>query len=223
MSANMEEKRKKQIRLIGVILLAVVSLLAGGYLTLRKGVYVGEDFFYRINGTRYEKNKSNYIERALNDKFKLISDFGEKTVSVYSDEDKITFDFSDGFSATGLWNGDEFTDLEGLPFGWDNISVWSNEPVEISDEAYCQTLCRIYMGKEETISAWYLQAIGVLVYIMGIVIILYPDEAHFFLEKWRYKEPELSDLGRLLEQIGGLAVVILGIGIMTGVIFILFG
>ena len=67
----------------------------------------------------------------------------------------------------------------------------------------------------------YIAFLGVLVYVLGIVTILNPDGVHFFLSRWKYNNPELSEPGRLLEQIGGGFIVVIGIGIMTGALLLL--
>lgn len=215
----MEESRKKQILLIAAAVAAIISLLAGWYFTLRKGVYVGEKFFYKISTTRYEQNDSNYIEQVSDSGFEIVSDTGKKTVSVKVERNSLIFAFSDGTSLTGVWDGVYLTDSEGLPVGWDMVQISVNEkPIEVSNATYCQALCRIYYGKEETISKWYIQVVGILIYLLGIVSVLYPDEVHFFLIKWKYNNPELSETGRLLEQIGGVMISVMGIGITSGVL-----
>lgn len=220
----MEEKKKRQMLIIGAALAAVISLIAGWYFTLRKGVYVGERFYYKISGTKYAQNKSNYIELISGDHFKIVSDSGEKAVSFQLDAGLLVFDFSDGASLQGYWNGEYLVDAEGFPIGWENIEVLINEePAKISNADYCQVLCRIYYDKNETISEWYLQVLGILVYIVGILLILYPNKAHFFLGKWRYNNPELSEAGRAMEQIEGGILVILGIGMMSGILMLVVG
>lgn len=220
----MEENKKKQLLRIGAALAAVIALLAGWYVTLRKGIYVGDKFFYKTNGSRYAHNGSNYIERGLDNSFEIVSDTGRKTVSVNADENSLTFAFSDGTSLTGTWDGTNLTDSEGLPIGWDEIHISAGaESVEASNTAYCEALCRIYYGEEETRSAWYIQAVGIVIYILGIVTVLRPDRAHFFLSGWRYHNPELSEAGRLLEQASGIVIAVLGVGMMSGVWLMVVG
>lgn len=218
----MKKNRKKQIFLAAAALTAVIALLAGGYLTLRKGVYLGDSFYYRMGKTRYARNKTNYIELISDQEFKIVSRRGEKTVSLHSDQDTLEFTFSDGTSLSGLWNGVFFTDSDGFPYEYKEIQITTDDkPAKISNEAYCQVLCEIYFGKYETISAWYIQILGILFYIWGIVSIIYPDQVYFFLRKWQYKNPELSDAGRLLEQAGGAFLCLFGVGIMSGIILLL--
>ena len=92
----MGENTKKKLLLMGAVLIAVVSLLAGWYFTLRLGVYVGDDFYYKVSDRKYKKNQTNYIEQISDNDFALVSDTGEKTVSLIFHNDLATFDFSAG-------------------------------------------------------------------------------------------------------------------------------
>lgn len=175
------EQKKQRIFLAGVILIAVISLLAGGYFTLRKGV------------------------------------------SLDAKGDSVTISFPDGPSWTGFWDGENFTDSEGFLIGWwAEIRLYTEDgQPEPGDADYCQPLNKVYFGQEETISAWYILGAGVLVYILGVVTVLYPDKVHFLFSKWAYNNPELSDAGILAERIGGVVVLILGICLMTGIVWML--
>lgn len=214
----MEKNIKKRIMLAVVIAVAIVSVLVGWYFTLRKGIYVGEKFYYKISENRYERNSSDYIERVTDSDFKIVSDGGSRTVTVKADGDLLNFVFPDGTSLTGVWNGTYLMDLDGLPIGWNQVQILANnEAAEISDTTYCQALCRIYYDCGETISEWYINLVGMMIYSLGIVTVLYPHKVHFFLIGWRYNNPKLSDMGRLSEQIGGVVIGVIGILVMTGV------
>ena len=60
--------------------------------------------------------------------------------------------------------------------------------------------------------------VGLIVYILGVLAVVYPDKMHFLFRRWVYNNPELSETGRALEQIGGGFVAIVGIILMTGVL-----
>jgi hypothetical protein len=81
-------------------------------------------------------------------------------------------------------------------------------------------LCKIYYGKYETISAWYLQLLGVILYVLGIVVVLYPNKTHFLFSRWRYQSPELSEMGRIVEQIGGVVISVIGVVVMSGLLMV---
>ena len=217
----MGENTKKQLFLMGAVLIAVVSLLAGWYFTLRKGVYVGDDFYYKVSDMKYQKNQSNYIERISDSEFKLVSDTGEKTVSLQFHNDLATFDFPDGKPYEGYFDEatETFRDKEGMIIGWDSIQiVGGDEPKKISDRTYCVPLFQIYFNKGETRGIWYLQVLGIILYILGIVTVLYPNEVHFFLTRWKYDYPELSESGLLMERIGGVIESLIGIVFMFGLV-----
>jgi len=214
----LDKKRKRRILILAAALIAVVSLLSGWYFMLRKGVSVGDDFFYKVSENRYAKNKSDYIERISEGEFKIGSDAGEKIITLSQKADMLVMDFMDGTVAEGYWDGKYFRNKEGVPFGWDNIQITTdNEPVRVNDKSYCHALCKIYFGAEETMAPWYTLVAGLIIYILGLISIMYPEEVHFLFKQWQYNKPELSDAGRLAEQIGGAVVVVVGICIMSGI------
>ena len=217
----MGENTKKKLLLMGAVLIAVVSLLAGWYFTLRKGVYVGDDFYYKVSDMKYQKNESNYIERISDSEFKLMADSGEKTVSLQFHNDLATFNFSGGKSYEGYFDEatETFRNKEGMIIGWDSIQiVGGDEPKKVSDRTYCEPLLRIYFDKDETRGSWYLQILGIILYILGIITVLYPNEVHFFLNSWKYDYPELSESGLLMERVGGIVECLIGIVFMSGLV-----
>lgn len=217
----MGENTKKKLLLMGAVLIAVVSLPVGWYFTLRLGVYVGDDFYYKVSDRKYKKNRSNYIERISDNEFRLISDTGEKTVSLKFHNDLATFDFSDGKSYEGYFDEatETFRDKEGMIIGWDSIQiVGGNEPKRISDRTYCVPLFQIYFDEAETRGIWYFQVLGIILYILGIITVLYPNEVHFFLTSWKYDYPELSESGLLMERVGGIVECLIGIAFMSGLV-----
>lgn len=217
----MGDNTKKQLLIIGAVLVAVVSLLAGLYFNLRKGVYVGDDFYYKVSDMKYKKDQLNYIERISESDFSLVSDTGEKTVSLRFNNDLATFEFSDGKSYEGYFDEARktFHNSEGIPIGWDSIQISvGDEPKRISDLTYCVPLFQIYFDKGETMGSWYMQVLGIIFYILGIITVLYPNEVHFFLTRWKYDSPELSESGMLMERIGGMIECLVGIVFMSELI-----
>ena len=142
-----------------------------------------------------------------------MSDTGEKRVSLKFHNDLATFDFSDGKSYEGYYDEATatFRDKEGMIIGWD-------EPKKISDRTYCVPLFQIYFDECETRGIWYLQVLGIILYILGIITVLYPNEVHFFLTSWKYDYPELSESGLLMERIGGIINCLIGVAFMSGLV-----
>ncbi|HCT89954.1 MAG TPA: hypothetical protein DF613_01020 [Lachnospiraceae bacterium] len=210
---------EKQRFLAIAVLAAVLALLAGWYFTLRKGVYVGDKFYYKTSDTRYAHSPTRTIELTSDAEFTILSGSDRQTVSFRADGSRITFTFPDGESLAGTWNGDDLMGPKGLPLGWDEINILINgEPDRLSNPAWGLALGRIYFGKTETISDWFVPFLGILIYIIGIATILKPDEVHFFLRRWQYTTPELSDSGRTLERISGAAIAVLGLAVMSGLL-----
>lgn len=209
----------KQRFLAIAVLAAVLALLAGWYFTLRKGVYAGDKFYYKTSDTRYAYSPARTIELTSDTEFTILSGSDRQTVSFHVDKDRMTFSFPDGESLTGTWNGDDLMGPEGVPLGWDEIDVFINdEPDRLSNPAWALALSHIYFGKTETISDWFIPFLGILIYIIGIATILRPDDVHFFLRRWQYTTPELSDSGRTLERISGAAIAVLGLAVMSGLL-----
>lgn len=219
----MEGNRKRKLFWGGVVLVAIVCLGIGWYFTLRSGVYVGDYFYYKVSETRYQRNRSNYLEFVSGDEVRIGLDEGEMSVSIEENgDDSFAFAFSNGRSVRGNWNGEDLVDSDGLLIGWSDVRIVTDDQSYVPGEAaICQAICDVRFGNEDTISRPYIAFLGVLVYVLGIVTILNPDGVHFFLSRWKYNNPELSEPGRLLEQIGGGFIVVIGIGIMTGALLLL--
>ncbi|MCM1189173.1 MAG: hypothetical protein NC541_07720 [bacterium] len=218
----MDEDRKRKILKIGAVLIAVISLLTGGYFTLRKGIYLNNDFFRRVSQTRYEHNRSNYIELTSDGDFRIVSDAGERTGNLSSDDSSLHITFSDGTTLTGIWDGEHLTSPNGLPWEWGIVTISvNNEPTEISDAAYSQALAKIRFGAYESISAWPVPVLGLLIYFFGVMGFLYPNKMHFLFRRWMYDNAELSESGIFLEKTGAALAAFLGVLMMTGAIFFL--
>ncbi len=135
--------------------------------------------------------------------------------------DQVTFSFADD-TINGTWTGDQLLAADGSPVGWDEMqSFASDDKHTVSDAAYSNVLGRILYGNLESISFWGFTVLGVLIYVLGIVQIYYPDKVYFFLRRWQFQNAELSDEGRTVTVIGGMIICIIGIGVMSGLILYL--
>ncbi len=135
--------------------------------------------------------------------------------------DQVTFSFSDD-TINGTWTGDQLLAADGSPVGWDEMqSFASDDKHMVSDAAYSNVLGRILYGNLESISFWGFTVLGVLIYVLGIVQIYYPDKVYFFLRRWQFQNAKLSDEGRTVTVIGGVIICIIGIGVMSGLILYL--
>lgn len=215
----MDNAKKRKLFLWAALFIGVVSTLAGWYFTLRAGVYFGDDFYYRVEESVFRRNSSNQIRFTSDHDFKIVSDQGACTGSMQVKDDAVDFSFSDGTSVSGVWNGMFFYDGDEdhlFRIEAETTTDGRKEP-EFDPLRYTSVLCSIYFHEYETISHVSIAVMGVLFYILGIVTILYPEQMHFFLSRWRYQHPELSESGILVERISGAVICVMGIGVMSGV------
>lgn len=104
----------------------------------------------------------------------------KQNVSYTMKVDQVTFSFADD-TINGTWTGDQLLAADGSPVGWDEMQIIAgNEKPVISDETYSNALGHILYGNLESISFWGFTVLGVLIYVLGIVQIYYPDKVYFF-------------------------------------------
>ena len=217
--------KKKAIKVIIIVLIAAVAFGYGAYATMRPGVYVGDDFLYEKSASRYEKDASNYIEQTSDHEFTIVSHDKKQEVSYEIEKEQITFYFPDQ-TISGNWDTEQ-KELynNGVPVLQNGNFEFSEDGVNIApdmgQERCSYALCRIIYNDQETISKWYMNILGLILYILGIIFAIYPEECYFFLKKWQFKNGELSDLGRLWQQVGGGIIAAIGIFIMSGMAMLL--
>ena len=217
--------KKKAIKVIIIVLIAAVAFGYGAYATMRPGVYVGDDFLYEKSASRYEKDASNYIEQTSDHEFTIVSHDKKQEVSYEIEKEQITFYFPDQ-TISGSWDTErkELYD-NGVPVLQNGNFEFSEDGVNIApdmgQERCSYALCRIIYNDQETISKWYMNILGLILYILGIICVMYPEECYFFLKRWQFKNGELSTFGRLWQQIGGGIIAGFGIFIMTGMAMLL--
>ena len=96
-------------------------------------------------------------------------------------------------------------DSEGLPLAWNQgitVSVGGEEP-PTNPYALADALYGMYAGATEPRGEWGMVWIYALLYWMGLTAILWPEETHFLLSRWAYRNAELSDAGIDMQRLGG--------------------
>ena len=213
---------REHLGLVFLVIAAILAVAIGGYFTLRKGVYVGDDFYYKVSANKFVHNTSNYVECTKNNTFLLVADGKKQSVSYTMNGNQVAFSFADD-TISGTWMGDQLIAADGSPVGLDEIQITTgNEKPVISNATYSNALGHILYGNLESISFWGFTVLGILIYVLGIVQIYCPDKVYFFLRRWQFQNPELSDMGKAVVVIGGVILCIIGIGVMSGLIFYFF-
>ena len=213
---------REHLGLVFLVIAAIFAVVIGGYFTLRKGVYIGDDFYYKVSADKFVHNTSNYVVHTKDNTFLLVADGKKVNVSYTMNGDQVTFSFADD-SISGTWMGDQLIAADGSPVGLDEIQITTgNEKPVISNETYSNALGHILYGNLESISFWGFTVFGILIYVLGIVQIYYPDKVYFFLRRWQFQNAELSDTGKAVVVIGGVILSIIGIGVMSGLVFYFF-
>ena len=216
------KKIQEHLGLVFLIIIAISAVAIGGYSTLRKGVFIGDDFYYKVSADKFVHNTSNYVEHTKDNTFLLVADGKKQSVSYTMKGDQVTFSFADD-TISGTWTGDQLFAADGSPVGWDEMQIFaSDDKHTVSDAAYSNVLGCILYGNLESISFWGFTVLGILIYVLGIVQIYCPDKVYFFLRRWQFQNPELSDEGRTVTILGGVIICIIGIGVMSGLILYLF-
>lgn len=215
----MKEKRIDRRILALIIGIAVLAAIFSCWRNLRKGVFLGNDFFYRAEDSLYQKNSVNYIRSVPKDgsiNFTISINGKEHSASLIRQEDFVSIAYDDGTIIDAVWNGQWFCDREtGYPMVFDTAITIGDEIPEIGKPAISNALCRIAWGDLEQRGSIVLLFLGGFLYALGAVTFLFPNEAHFFLRRWAYQNAELSESGLLMEKAGGV------VGMAVGVVFML--
>lgn len=173
------KKIQEHLGLVFLIIIAIFAVAIGGYFTLRKGVLLGMIFITKSVQISLCTTQSTM----LNEQKMILFTCGrwkKQNVSYTMKGDQVTFSFADD-TINGTWTGDQLLAADGSPVGWDEMQIIAgNEKPVISDETYSNALGHILYGNLESISFWGFTVLGVLIYVLGIVQIYYPDKVYFF-------------------------------------------
>lgn len=218
---------KSKIFLTAAFILFVVLLVLGYWICLRKGVDIGDDYFYKVNNEVYKADDNNYLEfqeREGAEEAAIVLNGEKQTAQLVWDGSDVKITYSDGTVINGKWGGDGLSDEEGVPIMYseaymdDYVGAGSyEESAEVRKAVLGEALCRISRDAVKVRGSIWLMLFGMVLYISGILIIRNPEASFFFLNRWRYRDAELSEAGKAVEQIGGIAVMIVGAVFLSGI------
>lgn len=217
-----KEKMKKNKSVIVLLALFVIALAFSGWRNFRKGVYIGDDFFYKKGETLYQngENTISFQRSGGVTQFTVFMNGEQQTAEMKWDGDHAAITYGDGAVVKGSWDGQRLLGEDGIPliYSLDEITVTiGNEIVPVGKGTLSNVLCRLDRNETENRGFGMMIAVGTILYLIGALTFLFPNESHFFLRRWAYRETELSEEGLLAEKIGGIVAMIAGAVVMTGI------
>lgn len=210
--------KSRRIMYIIIIGVFVVALVFSGVINFRKGIYIGDRFFYKSSDSSYNYNTDNRIIVQKNDgstDFIIIIGGEQQSANLQWAQENVTLTYDDGTVINGIWDKDQLCGEDGFPITYSGIiSVHTGgeeERYSVSKDIISDTLCRIDKSQTEFRGSILMVIAGSILYLAGALTFLFPNKSHFFMRGWAYKKQELSDEGILAEKIGAVAIMVLGI------------
>ena len=208
--------------LIGVVVFVALAA-AGVYCNARQGVWLDGAFYAQTSeGTFAAGGDRIAIERAENGALFTGEVTGAALEAQLTQTDGLVRvemgeDVVEGYPANG-----GLVDSEGLPLAWNQgitVSVGGEEP-PTNPYALADALYGMYAGATEPRGEWGMVWIYALLYWMGLTAILWPEETHFLLSRWAYRNAELSDAGMAMQRLGGGVAMVASVVVLFLPLFI---
>lgn len=208
--------------LIGVVVFVALAA-AGVYCNARQGVWLDGAFYAQTSeGTFAAGGDRIAIERTENGARFTGEVAGAALEAQLTQTDGLVRvemgeDVVEGYPANG-----GLVDSEGLPLAWNQgitVSVGGEEP-PTNPYALADALYGMYAGATEPRGEWGMVWIYALLYWMGLTAILWPEETHFLLSRWAYRNAELSDAGMAMQRLGGGAAMVASVVVLFLPLFI---
>ena len=208
--------------LIGVVVFVALAA-AGVYCNARQGVWLDGAFYAQTSeGTFAAGGDRIAIERTENGARFTGEVAGAALEAQLTQTDGLVRvemgeDVVEGYPANG-----GLVDSEGLPLAWNQgitVSVGGEEP-PTNPYALADALYGMYAGATEPRGEWGMVWIDALLYWMGLTAILWPEETHFLLSRWAYRNAELSDAGMVMQRLGGGVAMVASVVVLFLPLFI---
>ena len=208
--------------LIGVVVFVALAA-AGVYCNARQGVWLDGAFYAQTSeGTFAAGDDRIAIERTENGARFTGEVAGAALEAQLTQTDGLVRvemgeDVVEGYPANG-----GLVDSEGLPLAWNQgitVSVGGEEP-PTNPYALADALYGMYAGATEPRGEWGMVWIYALLYWMGLTAILWPEETHFLLSRWAYRNAELSDAGMAMQRLGGGVTMVASVVVLFLPLFI---
>ena len=211
---------KKRMTVLALILLVLLG--PSLWLNTRCGVVLNGRKLIAKNDSVYEADARHRIvlnrEKA---EFSILFGQEELEAALAWNHGDVRITYSDGEAVEGRWNG-MLTDAEGMPLWMRNEIVisFADEPQMLDRIQLSERLCEIWLEETEAMGSLWAVFLGILFYLWGAAVWLWPEEMYFLLSRWKYNHAELSDDGLLMEKLGGLVMMAVSAGIMFLPLFV---
>lgn len=207
-------RKKLWIGVLVFVLLAVPALKLHG----ERGVYVGDRFFARGRGGDFVcgADSARMEKIASGAAFDICLDGQALSAQLAQEDENIRLTFSDGRMVQGVGDGERLYDAQGMPLGWaDSVTITvGDERAPVNVYTLGNWLYRMYAGTLERRGEPLLLLLAALLYGLGLLNLLWPEKMFFLFNRWQYSHAELSDAGRLAQQLGGVVWVALSVGVL---------
>lgn len=207
-------RKKLWIGVLVFVLLAIPALKLHG----ERGVRLGDRFFARGLGDVFTcgADSARMRKAASGASFEIQLDGQALSAALAQEDENIRLTFSDGRMVEGVGDGEALYDAQGVPLLWsDGITVTLNdERAPVGVYTLSNGLYRMYAGALERRGESLMIAVAALLYGLGLLNLLWPDRMFFLFSRWQYSHAELSDAGRLAQQLGGVLLLAVGVGVL---------
>lgn len=225
--------------LIGVVVFVALAA-AGVYCNARQGVWLDGAFYAQTSeGTFAAGGDRIAIERTENGaRFTGEVDGAALKAQLTQTDGLVRVEMGENV-VEGYPSNGGLVDDGGLPLAWNQgitvsvggeelplarnqgitVSVGGEEP-PTNPYALADALYGMYAGATEPRGEWGMVWIYALLYWMGLTAILWPEETHFLLSRWAYRNAELSDAGMAMQRLGGGVAMVASVVVLFLPLFI---
>ena len=209
----MKNKRRKFIVcaiVLGIIPIAIAMIqVIQSKQPAKKGIWLNEQF-YQLSENKLIYDSDNYIEEVKENEFRLVDGGFIRKATIQVDGKNMKTTFSNGtVIETKVKNGQVAKKGDSDSEIVSSSEECTSDDQAITTEQYAHALTQYHFhyydkleAKTKSILSWFMLFIGMFVYGLSILQILYPNEFFFFCSKWKFEEPKLSEEGELVYRIG---------------------
>ena len=208
--------QRRSVKVLSFIML--LCLVINACRCLRTGIYITEDLFLPKKSSTYYGDSSFEVKidkLRSGTKYQFVYGEDTRSLTLYFEAEKAIATFSNGKKISGYLIDGELVDGSGTPLYSNNdIYIASEEeynnsfPADEYDMALFAT--KAYKGEIENFNSPIFLVFPLIVFVIGMFALYFPNRFHFFGSRWRYEDAELSEEGIASEKLTGVLCVLGG-------------